>query len=73
MSDGEFDQEEEKKPFWKTPLGIILIVVGVILLCCCISTVIAFASGAAVFEELLNDPEIQSIFEEVQATLEAEQ
>ena len=67
--------EEEKPPFYKTPLGIILIVVAVLLLCCCIGVIIAFASGATFFEEILNSPEFQEAFdqamEEAQQTIEA--
>ena len=71
MAEFEKQPEEEKKPFYKTPLGIILIVVGVILLCCCIGGIIAFASGASVFEEVLNSPEFQDAMEEVRLTIEA--
>lgn len=73
MADFEMKQpEEEKPPFYKTPLGIILIVVTVLLLCCCIGVIIAFASGATIFQELLNDPEIQKVFGDIQLTLTAE-
>ena len=65
--------EEEKQPFYKTPLGIILIIVGVLLLCCCLGVIIAFASGASIFEQVLNDPEVQKAFEEIQLTIEADQ
>ena len=65
--------EEEKQPFYKTPLGIILIIVGVLLLCCCLGVIIAFASGATFFEEILNSPEFQQAFEEAQQTIEAGQ
>lgn len=71
MAEFEKQSEEENKPFYKTPLGIILIVVGVILLCCCIGGIIAFASGASIFEEVLNSPEFQDAMEEVQLTIEA--
>ncbi|MFK7801627.1 MAG: hypothetical protein AB8G95_08355 [Anaerolineae bacterium] len=73
MAEFEKQPEEEKKPFYKTPLGIILIVVGVILLCCCLGGIIAFASGASVFEEVLNSPEFQGALEEAQQTIEAGQ
>ena len=64
-------QEEEKKPFYKTPLGIILITIGIIILCCCLSVVLALATGAPILEEVMNDPEFQQIFEEMQATIDA--
>ena len=74
MAEFEMKQpEEEKPPFYKTPLGIILIVVGVLLLCCCIGIIIAFASGASIFEEVFNSPEFQDAFEEIQLTVEAGQ
>lgn len=72
----EFDMKqskEEKPPFYKTPLGIILIVIGVLLLCCCVGGIIAFASGASIFDEVLNSPEFQKAMEEAQQTIEAGQ
>ncbi|MFT5196211.1 MAG: hypothetical protein ACI85U_003242 [Candidatus Promineifilaceae bacterium] len=72
MAEFEMKQpEEEKKPFYKTPLGIILIVVVVLLLCCCLAGVIALASGASILEGI--SPVIEKVFEEVQLTVEAGQ
>ncbi len=66
--------EEEKKPFYKTPLGIILIIVGVLILCCCLSLAIIGASADSILEGMsgmIDDPEFQRQMEELQMTLEA--
>ncbi len=73
MAEFEKQPEEEKKPFYKTPLGIILTVVGVILLCCCLGGIIALATGAGSLEEIMNSPEFQDAMEEIQLTVEAGQ
>ncbi len=71
MNAAPMNDEEEKQPFYKTPLGIILIIVGVILICCCLAGIIVLASGGALVEGLVDNPEFQKALEDIQMTVEA--
>ena len=74
MNTEPMGEEEEKKPFFRTPLGIILIVVAVLIICCCLALVIIGSSAESIIEGLggmIDDPEFQRQMEELQMTLEA--
>ena len=62
----EFETEpskEEEKPFFKTPLGIIVIIVGVLVACCIIGSIASIAGLT------LLGSEVEEVFKEVEQTL----
>lgn len=64
----EFETEpskEEEKPFFRTPLGIIVIIVGVLIACCIIGSIASIAGLT-----LLGD-EVGDVFTEIEGALNA--
>ena len=56
---------EEEKPFFRTPLGIVLIVLGVLGLCCIIGSIIT------IFGLSLLGDEVGEVFKEIEGSLNA--
>ena len=74
MNTEPMGEQEEKKSFFRTPLGIILIIVAVLVVCCCLALVIIGSSAESILEGLsgmIDDPEFQRQMEELQMTIEA--